>query len=317
MSVPNGNVQVKFDGLLIGRYNGTDTYELGVLEAPMHEFTVSYVITDPTQTTTAQVSFTGSDRFWSLGVEGRDADASEFLTGTKPNRLRLPRPGSSEMMDYRWILHLEHDDCPAHPKPMPLEPGVLKTIIYITNGQVYTSLLTHQFERSLDSGTHVPFGVASDEMSVDIDVAAGQWVVLKSLGTGDNIFRIPIIQNRKVTLWLLNTPTMPMPGGGPTHFQMYYSVFPNVPPEKRYQFFDASSLVSGTEASSGDTATVVSSNADERPHLHSELEAGALAASNDSQPLHRIASDGGPFRNTAPTPICGPVDLDSGHLPLS
>ena len=36
-----GNVQVVFDGLIVGRYNGTDLRAGGV-PAPMHEFKVSY-----------------------------------------------------------------------------------------------------------------------------------------------------------------------------------------------------------------------------------------------------------------------------------
>ncbi|MEK6285526.1 MAG: hypothetical protein AABO57_07280 [Acidobacteriota bacterium] len=280
-----GKVQVQIDGLIVCYYDeDRKIYQIGAVPESSHTFSVVYEIIGESHTTRTEVTSHDGGRFWRLEVEGTEPNATRYFSPSPPNRLKPPESsGSPEALDARWVIDFESvRDLPAHLRPMPLDPGVLDPIIDIMNGTVYCSSLTEPCKRVLNGGTSVPFGVANDEMSVELDAQPGESIRLMNLDTGDVIFRIPIGEE-SVTISLLNLPDE-SDSSEHSHFEMYYdAVFSDVPPEKRYSFVLSRAAAERTDA--------------EHPH----------------DPHHHNAA---PFRRSrpgrgAPTPLCGSGDLGS------
>ena len=120
--------QIKFDGLMIGRYDhDRRIYQLGVLPAEGHKFTICYQIDGPRRVSATSVTLPEERGIWRLGIANREPDTELYYSETEPDRHNPPNdPTSREAMDFGWVLDLESDEFPGHPKPMPLIRGKLK-----------------------------------------------------------------------------------------------------------------------------------------------------------------------------------------------
>jgi hypothetical protein len=268
----NGNVQIEFEGLMVGRYNESARfYEIGMLPAPMHALKVSY-------TETMQVGESGSgldgscywsmslkeiagiNRHWNLKVEGEEANASRYLAsdgarGTwEFNRTCDPAGLSlSKQKDFRWILDLE-TEFPEHRGVLPIRRDMITPILRVKNGQFYTTEILNEDVgakrvkyKTTMSGTYQEFGYAGGVATVDLNVPANRAVLLNVAGStegqdGAEILRLPIRADAKYVIKFENLPPTPPTGhehqlrnGERTHFQFFYMLF-GVPPSNWYEF---------------------------------------------------------------------------------
>jgi hypothetical protein len=234
--------QIKFDGLMVGRYDEKRrVYQLGVLPAAGHKFTICYQINGPKRDGAFAVTLPDERGIWRLGIANRQADAELFFSETEPDRQNPPGDVSSpEAMDFGWVLDIEGDEFPDHPKPMPLIPGNLKPIFHIRNGVIFNANLTMRLKRTVGGRNEESFGAASNAIGVDLDVMPGEVIFLRNVETGEDIFRIMVEPKELVRVFINNIPpdehTL-IPGHSDTtfHFRMYYDTF-DVEDNKRYDF---------------------------------------------------------------------------------
>lgn len=240
-------VKISFEGLMVGWHNQLQhTYEVGILPAPGHGFEVSYIEAEGqrelSRWSRAFYEIAPTNRIWELQIQNadltyRDPDASLFHSSKEPKRNEPPMPGTTEVNDFRWTLDLESPDFPYHTKPLPMQPGLLMPILYIKNGLLYNDEVTDIIHRKHGSGAYVSFGMISLSVSADLNVAAGDSVVLRYKDSHEEIFHVPIQANRQVTFSIRNTPPHehdPLPNE-PSHFQIFYSLF-DVPFTSRSDF---------------------------------------------------------------------------------
>ena len=234
--------QIKFDGLMIGRYDhDRRIYQLGVLPAEGHRFTICYQIDGPRRVSATSVTLPDERGIWRLGIASREPDAELYYSETEPDRHNPPDdPTSPEAMDFGWVLDLESDEFPDHPKPMPLIRGKLKPILHIRNGVVYNTSLTEPLKRTLDGKDEEVFGRVSNSVGVDLDVKPGEVIFLRNLMTGEDLFRITVEPRELVRIFINNIPSVEKPhirglGENTFHFRMYYDTF-SVTAQHRYDF---------------------------------------------------------------------------------
>ena len=234
--------QIKFDGLMIGRYDrDRHIYQLGVLPAEGHKFTICYQIDGPRRVSATSLTPPEERGIWRLGIANREPDTELYYSETEPDRHNPPNdPTSREAMDFGWVLDLESDEFPGHPKPMPLIRGKLKPILHIRNGVVYNTSLTEPLKRTLDGKGEEVFGRVSNSVGVDLDVKPGEVIFLKNLLTGEDLFRILVEPDELVRVFINNIPPVDEPhiqglSDNTFHFRMYYDTF-NVTDQNRYDF---------------------------------------------------------------------------------
>jgi hypothetical protein len=300
-----GRVHIRLDGLMIGQFlkdenDGKPFCEIGVLSnAKGHKFTVCYEVAAVDGITGKNVDLPGGD-IWELGIEGAEPDVEPFLSNVAPNRLNGPPEGAStlERQDFRWVLNLESADFPQHPESVVLRDDQLKPKIRIKNGIVFNQqLIQKPLMRLLNGGAPEEFGVASDELGINLDPKPGQEVVLKNADTGIDIFRIPVKEGEKVSIFINNVPPGP-PSGNHFHFHMYYGAL-EVPADRQYDF-----RVKEVDPVPAHDPGGHEEHGGGNPHDHNPDSAGA-AANPDPVPEGEFQCGGGSGGSGAP--LCGLV----------
>jgi len=241
-----GRVHIRLDGLMIGRFlkdeKGRPCCEIGVLsKAEDHKFTVCYEVAREKGITGKHVEIP-EGCLWELAIEGTEPDIEPFDSGTKPDRLNPPAEVTSPLRkDFRWVLNLESPDFPEHPEDVIVRSDQLKPIIRIKNGVVFNQQLTAKpLDRLLNGGAPEPFGLASDELGIDLNPKSGQNIVLKNIDKDEDIIRIPVTGEEDIFIFINNVPPESL-GGNHFHFRMYYQAL-EVPPDRQYDF-----MVEGAE----------------------------------------------------------------------
>jgi hypothetical protein len=239
-----GHAQIKFDGLMIGRYDrDRRIYQLGVLPAEGHKFSICYQINGPRRDGATVLTLPDEKErgVWRLGIANREPDTELYFSETEPDRHNPPNdPTSNEAMDFGWVLDLEGDEFPEHPKPMPLIPGRLKPVFHIRNGVIYNTNLTEPLKRTLDGKEEEVFGRVSNSIGVDLDVRRGEEIFLKNVKTDEDLFRIRVELNELVRIFINNIPPEGVAhihglSDNTFHFRMYYDTF-KVDEKERYDF---------------------------------------------------------------------------------
>jgi len=253
-------VQLFFDGVMIGRYD-KGIFEMGVLPAPNHTFTIS-IEEDSEKCGKKKLNIQFSrmelppdDVRWELKVPENSSPAQVHLDGpTAPDRTKRPE-GSDLMLDYRWVPDLANRfDFPNHGQDangeLPRHFGLLKPVLVFTTGLFYASILSRKIlrRRQGNKGDWENFGFLPQHVVADIHLASGQEIALSVKKTGDEIFRLQAKAGRSYKVIFSNEPPFDSAQDSeaeitdpdkidlnrPTHFQLSYLLC-NVPPEKRYE----------------------------------------------------------------------------------
>jgi len=221
-------VTVAFSGLMVfHQEQGRLSYEVGVLGpdvADGHEFTVGYegVVKDR--------KHLPNGRSWTLKVTN-----SEVVPGTGPVEIghQVRRPDNQAgQYDFSWIVDLEGSE--FHGSALELKAGLLKPIIHLPDGSLYTRFKSGDLQRWQGSGTPSDFGFLPETIALGLKLKKGQVLVLKDDTSGTEVFRLPYIPNQAP--YLISIKNVRHPLGEDSDFRLYYRLFPNIPKEKQYDF---------------------------------------------------------------------------------
>lgn len=251
-----GPITLLFEGVMVGRYNGTDTYEVGILPTTGHAFVIVYqefignfLIGEWKR---YFYDFSANSPRWNLQLVKQAPDAklfySQYQEG-KPVRVnRAVMPDTVDKYDdFGWAITLEGEDCPNHPTPLPRKTGLLSPIIYIKNGELYNQAITPgKLKRKRKGQAAKPFGYMSQTVGVRFRGVTSRKELVLTRGA-EEIFRAPMSPDenpqKEIKIYFLNTPTHQHPPypNEPSHFQLFYTLF-DVKADDRYDFYDDAPL---------------------------------------------------------------------------
>ena len=239
------SVEVTFDGIMVFR-KVENHYEVGILDesaATGHEFSV---FLDKNKVPPGQLKqFLGKGNIWRLEIITptglKDANISE-RKNKDCNRLQdtVSQEDRNHAFDFCWIMDLEND---FHNQELELIPGMLKPIIWLNNGELYTKLKYDQLERKQNSNPSCSdYGFVAETIALKINLQKDERLVLRVDGTQENVFELPrdgvsaSIFNappKKKFKEKHNTPTSAC-NFEPSHFRFYYRLFRNLPESSQY-----------------------------------------------------------------------------------
>ena len=239
-------VQLTFDGIMVFR-RVENHYEVGVLDqsaATGHEFVV-FLGTDQIQPGKLK-QFLRKGNIWRLEIitpsGQKKADISE-RRNKDCNRLQdtVSQEDSKHAYDFCWIMDLEND---FHNQELELIPGMLKPIIWLNNGELYTQSKYDQLERKKNSDPSCSnYGFVAQTIALQIKLQKDEKLVLRVDGTQENVFELPrdgvnvSIFNRpekKKSKEKHNAQTTSACNFQPSHFRYYYRLFRNLPEASQY-----------------------------------------------------------------------------------
>lgn len=239
--LPSPRITVEFDGLMVGWYNNMDTYELGVLPATGHSFSIKVQdFTDGRLTSEWKRFFYDipyADRTWQLEL------ASVSTRATIPNRTPIVRTNtpSPNRESFSWVLDLEGDDFPDHPKQLTLKRGLLSLILQVKFGDIYNHGLSSIDIYKKSRSANAQFGAVSTGIKLLHTFTSPDTIILNS--RQGRVFEIGIDparnRGREIKMSVHNLPAhdhVPRPNE-PSHFQLYYLLF-DVPAANQYDFYD-------------------------------------------------------------------------------
>jgi len=213
-------VEVTFDGLMVFEKVGR-RYEVGILDAtiaPFHELRIKFGKTDLKPEIIAKLI--NSKSHWNFEVidSSNQSISSDIKARHKKDCKRLQDTTASEdlehVFDFCWIMDLErefHGD-----KPVPLKPGLLRPIIWLNNGELYTKFKYDELERQQKSANlqlkpiwdvRSSLGFVAETIALRVDLREGERLALKVDGmevfslkqNGERnagIFYGPLLKNR-------------------------------------------------------------------------------------------------------------------------
>jgi len=231
-------VTILFGGLMVfHKENGMPSYEVGILgpdASPGHVFTVSVdgVVKD------RQHLPSGGN--WTLELTNSQAPAAFVLTEVG-HSARHPDDVNGQY-DFSWIIDLESSEFHGH--ELELKPQLLKPIIHLPGGKLYTRYKSVDLQRRQGNSSSSDFGFLPETTALDLQLHSGQELVLKdssSSGPNGEIFRLSYSPSHPhYEVWILNT----RPPEEGSDFRLYYNLFPSVQPEQQYDFSYAGSTLS-------------------------------------------------------------------------
>ena len=144
----------------------------------------------------------------------------------------MAKEKSDHALDFCWIMDLESEFHGG--QPLKLKQNVLKPIIVLNNGELYTKFKYDELEREQrpKSGSWNPYGFVAETLALKVNLRKGEHLVLSN-GTGQEVFRLPSAKG-DVIAGLYNSPpkhSKSMRASSarePSHFLYYYDLFTNV-----------------------------------------------------------------------------------------
>jgi hypothetical protein len=236
-------VEVTFDGLMVFAQVGNH-YEVGIVPTN-HQF--GYLVGKPRATKKSLAEYRKTEKNieklftsapWTLQVvnaAGNAAPANISARSNQPcNRPQdtMAKEKSDHALDFCWIMDLEGEFHGG--QPLKLKQDVLKPIILLNNGELYTKFKYDELEREQrpKSGSWNPYGFVAETLALKVNLREGEHLVLSN-GTGQEVFRLPSAKG-DVIAGLYNSPpkdSKSMRASSarePSHFLYYYDLFTNV-----------------------------------------------------------------------------------------
>jgi hypothetical protein len=207
------------------------TYEVGILApeiSPDHEFSVDALVSKDRNHLPDGAS-------WSLSITGSSppTDVRPINVGHGGKRRPDDENGQS---DFDWIIDLESSE--FHGTPLTLKPGLLKPIIHLPPGTLYTQFKSVDLKRwqGSDEKQSSDFGFVPEIIALRFELHKGQELVLNDDTKGKEIFRLPYIApplNPGYVVKINNVRHTPVKD---SDFRLYYALFDGIGPELKYDF---------------------------------------------------------------------------------
>lgn len=261
---PDPRVLVLFDGPLVGYFDQPNkTYQVGVLPAPDHQFSIKilefqnevnpFAPPPPAPApenrvliTSRQLTITDIPKVdwkWTFDVfnqPGKPAPsgADGFDSGTKPIRTNYPL-NRQEEMDHRWPICLDDKtDFPEH-GVLTKQSGVLNPVIFFRNGLFYTKQVTPRaetvFRKKIGAALEI-LGCMSEVFAANIEDIEDDGSIRLTTDDNEDIFNLKLKADRSFIIYFQNSlpdeqESQKRPGV-PSHFHLSYLAL--TPSGKRY-----------------------------------------------------------------------------------
>ena len=234
-------VNVNLQGLMFARFVRTGDalapyYEIGVLTAKCHDFTVCFEVDDlhsGKQLTASEVA-PPSEGCYVLEIYRPDSygcyrilrsNATKFICrDLEFNRPRLSmRPDLPDTVkqDYRWVSDLESRE--FHDKKLNMISKKVHPLIKFPNGRVHTAKRTDDPLERIQGQDRQVFGYMGDIVGIDIPARPGDVLILRERKAKTAILRILLTAETMVIITITNVPPVePVMDHSTSHFKIYY-----------------------------------------------------------------------------------------------
>jgi hypothetical protein len=232
-SVRGPSLTVIFRGLMAFRRDHEEqTFSVGILPAPEHEFTMQVLEKSPQGVFTYSIPMTQlmnskSDTLL-VEVPTQRNGVSYYQNGVFDRKKEL-----GDIRDFRWLIDLEGKEFYGH--KLATDQQQMGFAVKFSNGEFYTKTTTLPLQRKMGGKTFEFFGRVAQEIAADFFLDDGDFV-LTSQASGAELFRLKQKPDTTYELVFENAPP-------PTqhvamranHFQYYYRLFP-MPKSQWYEF---------------------------------------------------------------------------------
>jgi hypothetical protein len=228
-------VTIWFSGLMVFHPEaGKPSYEVGILGpnvALEHEFTVRYLTVSKNRK-----DLPGGTR-WSLEITNSSPNppVPPYEVGHQGKRRPDDQNGQN---DFSWLIDLEGSE--FHGTPLDLKPGLLKPIIHLPNGSLFTQYKSVDLKRwqGQNSSGASDFGFVPETIALHLDLHPGQELVLKDTtpGAEEDIFRLPYNPSPLAPPYLVEIKNVRKVPHKDSDFSLYYQLFNGVAADKHFDF---------------------------------------------------------------------------------
>ena len=244
LSVRGPSLTVIFRGLMAFRRDHEEqTFSVGILPAPEHEFTIEVL------EKSAQGVFT-----YSIPMNQMVSSKSDTLlveVPTKRNGVSYyqngvfdRKKGIGDIRDFRWLIDLEGKEFYGH--KLATDQQQMGFAVKFSNGEFYTKTTTLPLQRKMGGKTFEFFGRVAQEIAADFFLDDGDFV-LTSQASGAELFRLKQKPDTTYELIFENAPPPTHHSAmRANHFQYYYRLFP-MPKSQWYEFRVAPQALAQTD----------------------------------------------------------------------
>ena len=233
-------VTIYLSGLMVfHEESGRPGYEVGILQAPSghhkHEFHFIY----------KDKPVTSPGTHWTLEVVTDPPLPGVTAPMIPPRHVGFTKRRPDDINaqnDFDWMIALDGDDFHKG-EDMSMASGILKPIIHLPNGQLYTLYKSLDLERCQGGGgcigapgggtdKRTEFGFVSETIAMDLTIGPNQRLILKDdTGASQTLAQYPTPGTTVISI--SNVRSTP---GEDSDFQLYYTLFPKIDPKNRYDF---------------------------------------------------------------------------------
>ena len=224
------SLTIIFRGLMAFRRDHEEqTFAVGILPAPEHEFTVQVLKKSQQGISTYSIPVNVSKGdTWLVQVPAQRNGVSYYQNGVFDRQ-----KGVGDIRDFRWLIDLEGKEFYGH--KLAVDRRQMGVEVKFSSGEFYTKTTTLPLQRKVGSKTFEYFGRIAQEIATDVFLEGGDFV-LTSQASGKEILRLKQKPDTTYELVFDNSPP-PMQHSelGTNHFQYYYEFFP-MPKSEWYEF---------------------------------------------------------------------------------
>jgi hypothetical protein len=224
------SLTIIFRGLMAFRRDHEEqTFAVGILPAPEHEFTVQVLKKSQQGISTYSIPVNVSKGdTWLVQVPAQRNGVSYYQNGVFDRQ-----KGVGDIRDFRWLIDLEGKEFYGH--KLAVDRRQMGVEVKFSSGEFYTKTTTLPLQRKVGSKTFEYFGRIAQEIATDVFLEDGDFV-LTSQASGREILRLQQEPDTTYELVFENAPppTQHVPMGA-NHFQYYYGFFP-MPKSQWYEF---------------------------------------------------------------------------------
>ena len=227
------SLTVVFRGLMAFRRDHEEqTFAVGILPAPEHEFTMQVLEKSPQGISTYSIPMNqlmgAKGDTWLVELPAQRSGVSYYQSGVFDRK-----KGIGDSRDFRWLIDVEGKE--FYGRKLTIDQRHMGVEVKFSSGEFYTKTTTRPLQRKMGAKTFEYFGRVAQEIATDVFLEDGDFV-LTSQASGAEILRLK--QKPDTTYELVfdnNPPPTQHDAIGANHFHYYYGFFP-MPKSLWYEF---------------------------------------------------------------------------------
>jgi len=227
---PTSVVYVELDGLMVFHKNG-DEYEVGVVGQSIAADHTFSILMDgrPVKTPAELQALISKGNSWRLEVINASSGQAN-PKDIKPVEIGHPDPlhdTFSGQNDFSWVI----DFGKFHGKTPTLKPGLLKPIIHMSHGTIYTKYKIERIDRKRRNGGNTEtYGFIAATVGLDVPLHSGEELVLRlEDGTKEKVFPPVPFTGKDITITIEN-----VANHDEFPFDYYYCLFDGISDDEKY-----------------------------------------------------------------------------------